>query len=149
VDIIGRHHDGRMTGESGWACSRWARMVRQQVELRAEGSARWGSAWSLAWHPLFRGCCLRPSGTAFVCLAEDVCISLSLLCRVEAKPSVRVWPITVEMHRAVSAAVQAWTTGAVVKTGSRDKAWRAMSIGAMSIHWDPLLQTPIPVLELG
>jgi hypothetical protein len=79
-------------------------------------------------------CGFRPK--LFVSLAEDVCISLSLLYRMKVKHSVRVCLTTIEVHRAVSAAVQAWTTGEVVRMGSRDKAWRAVSIGAMSISWD-------------
>ena len=58
---------------------------------------------------------------------------MGLWYRMKAKPSVRVWLSTIEMHSAESAVVQARTTGEVVRMGSRDTAWRAMSMGTRSV----------------
>ena len=44
----------------------------------------------------------------------------------------------VEMHSAMSAAVQARTADDGFITGRQDSAWRAVSTGAMSMFRDPL-----------
>lgn len=50
--------------------------------------------------------------------------------------------ITVEMRSALSAAVQARTTGEVVRIGTRGSASRAVSMRVMSISWGPPFSKP-------
>lgn len=89
-----------------------------------------------------RGFRRKPPDTALVSLTVDDRTSLSLLYRMKAKPNVKRWLTTMEMHSAVSAALQARMTGEVVKGGCRDKACRAESRGAMSINCDPPVSIP-------
>lgn len=97
------------------------------------------------WVPPFRGFHLKPRGRAAMHLSTDFCVTLTLLNRMKARPSVRVYLIAVERQSALLAAVQVWTAGELVRMGSQDNAWRAVSMGVMLISHHPLSGECLPL----